>query len=339
MRPAKASRLRYLKLDSLAADPQLARLLPPEVAWRYHALPLAEDHGRVTVAMADPGDTVAREAVVTALGSQACVVQGDPVAIDTLLATIWESTAQCPPNVQVFGIADPDGDEVWVYAQALGGLLGARADLLDPMRAMDALFQEGGTQCDLVVIGWKDRSLIHRMLSQPVTDELTAAGRGGVPFGVLVARRPRWPLEHILLVLCCEGADDGAVDWALRLAQPSNASITILAIVTPVPTMYHGLSRMEQSVAALLTTDTVLGRQMRQVARRLAECKVDGIFRLRQGVSDQQISQEVLGGDHDLMIMATKPCRWWLRQLRGDPLCSLLNGVDRPVLLARPTME
>ena len=46
----------YLTLDELTADRELARRLPPDLAWRYHALPLAEDNGRVTVAMADPDD-------------------------------------------------------------------------------------------------------------------------------------------------------------------------------------------------------------------------------------------------------------------------------------------
>ena len=69
----------------------------------------------------------------------------------------------------------------------------------------------------------------------------------------------------------------------MRLARPSAAAVTVLAVVPPVPAMYQGLSRMEQSVAALLTTDTTLGRQMHQVVRRLAECKVDGTLRLAPG--------------------------------------------------------
>ena len=161
--------------------------------------------------------------------------------------------------------------------------------------------------------------------------------QSAVPFAILVAQRPRWPLERILLVICGESADNAAVDWALRLARPSTAAVTVLAVVPPVPAMYHGLSRMEQGVAALLTTDTTLGRQMHQVARRLAECQVDGTLRLRQGAPDQQICREMVEGDHDLIIMATRPCRWWLRQLKGDPICSLLSRVDRPVLFAEPT--
>jgi nucleotide-binding universal stress UspA family protein len=153
---------------------------------------------------------------------------------------------------------------------------------------------------------------------------------------MLVAQQPRWPLARVLLVICGECADGAAVDWALRLAQPAAAAVTVLAVVPPVPAMYSGLSRLEQSLAALLTTDTALGRQMRQVARRLAECRVDGTLRLRQGAPDDQIYRELVEGDHDLIVMAARPCHWWLRRLQGDPICSLLSRIDRPLLLAEP---
>ena len=76
---------------------------------------------------------------------------------------------------------------------------------------------------------------------------------------------------------------------------------------------------------------------MRQVTRRLAECSLDGTLRLRQGAPNRQICREMVNGDYDLVIMATKPCRWWLRQLKGDPICSFLSWANRPVLFVEPT--
>jgi nucleotide-binding universal stress UspA family protein len=325
VRTAKASQLRYLKLDNLAADPELAGRLPPDLAWRYHALPLAEDKGCITVAMAAPEDAEAREAVVAALGPGSYVVKGSAWAIDARLAEIWGN------------------DELWDYTQALGALLGAHLGRMSTAQDVDALVKEGGhTHCDLVIVagparGKRCHPLIRRLLSRSTADGVLASQQNALPFAVLVAPRPRWPLKRILLVICGESADNGAVDWVLRLARPSTAAVTALAVVPPVPAMYHGLSRMEQGLASLLATDTTFGQQMHQVARRLAECKVDGTLRLRQGIPDQQICREVAEGDHDLIVMATKPCRWWLRQLKGDPICSLLSWVDRPVLLAEPT--
>lgn len=328
----------YLTLDDLTADPALVRRLPPDLAWRCHALPLAEDNGRVTVVMADPDDIEAREAVVAALGPRVCVVKGSALAIDAQLTEIWGNNGHSRLKLKVCAMPDPLPGELWDYAQALGVSLGARLGCLSTVEEVDALTKEGGrAHCDLAIFGKHCQPLIRALLSHSVADDGQARQQRAVPFAVLVAQRPRWPLERILLVLCGGSADSGTVDWALRLAQPGSAIVTALAVVPPVPAMYRGLSRMELGVAELLATDTPLGRQMHQVARRLAECQVDSILRLRQGAPDQQIYREVVEGDYDLIVMATKPCRWWLRQLKGDTICSLLSWVDRPLLLVEPT--
>lgn len=328
----------YLTLDELTADPNLARRLPPDLAWRYHALPLAEDNGRITVAMADPENTEAREAVVAALGSKPCVVKGSALIIDAQLTEVWGEQLRHRLRLNVCAFPEPIPDELWDYARALGALLGAKVDRISTAEGVNALPTEGGhAGGDLLIFGKHGHPLIRHLLSRSVTDGVPASKQNAVPFAILVAQQPRLPLESILLVICGESTDSGAVDWALRLCRPSTAAVTALAVVPPVPAMYHGLPRMEQSLASVLGSDTALGRQMHHVARRLVECQVDGTLRLRQGALDQQICREVAEGDHDLIVMATRPCRWWLRQLKGDPICSLLSRVDRPILLAEPT--
>jgi nucleotide-binding universal stress UspA family protein len=327
----------YLMLDELTADPELAQRLSPELAWRFHALPLAEDRGRVTVAMADPDDAEARAAVVAALGPEACVVRGTAWSIDAQLAEIWGDKSGHCLEIKVCAFPEPIQEELWAFAQALAAQLGAHLDRVNAPGEVKALVKaEAEPHCDLVILGEGDRALVQRLLSRSTVEGVLPSGPSPVPFATLVAQQPRWPIERILLVIWGTGADDAALDWALRLARARPAVVTVLAIVPAVPVMYRGLSRMEQSLAGLLTTDTPLGRQMRQVARRLTCCKVDANLRLRQGAPDQQICRELVEGNHDLIVMATKPCHWWLRQLQGDPICSLLNRIDRPLLLAEP---
>ena len=57
----------FLSLDTLTPNRDVALSLPGDVARRYHALPIAQDNGRVTVVMANPADQTAREAVEAAL--------------------------------------------------------------------------------------------------------------------------------------------------------------------------------------------------------------------------------------------------------------------------------
>ena len=41
----------------------------------------------------------------------------------------------------------------------------------------------------------------------------------------LLARRPRWPIRSILLILRIEKTDEAAVDWLARLAQPGKTAV------------------------------------------------------------------------------------------------------------------
>ena len=70
MKYANSYPTQYLTLDKLVVDPRLARRLPPVLAFRYHALPVAKDNDHITVVMANPGDRTACEAIATGLGMQ-----------------------------------------------------------------------------------------------------------------------------------------------------------------------------------------------------------------------------------------------------------------------------
>jgi hypothetical protein len=323
-------------LDDLVVNPKLARRLPSEVAWRCHALPLAEDDGRITVAMADPDDAEARDAVVAELGPDSCVVKGSSLIIDAQLRAIWGSEAKLRPIPKVCVSGRPPSGELWDFGQALGSLLDTQIDIANtPESARAVAIQRAPEHCDLLVCWEPDDPLIRQLLAKP-TATATPEPRRSVPFAILVARQGRWPLERILLVICGEGEDTAAVDWTLRIAQPSGATVTVLAVVPPAPGMLRGLDRLEQSVASLLTEDTVLGRQMRNVARTLSRWDLEGNLRLRQGAPDLEICREMVEGDHDLVVIATQPCWWWLRQLKGDPVCTLLKQIDRPMLVTEP---
>jgi nucleotide-binding universal stress UspA family protein len=291
----------------------------------------------VTFTVTSPDAAQAYDALFATLGSESCVVGAELLIMDARLAQGWGYAARCHPRMQVCSFPDPASDELWSYAQALGALLDAQLDCMETADKMHALTKAvGRADSDLIIFGRASHPLIRRLLSPSMADGVPSS-QHSAPSAILVAQRPRWPLERILLVLCGDPTDGVAVDWALRLACPSTAAVTTLAVVPPVPAMYYGLSRMEQTWRSLLTSDTALGCQMRQASQRLAACMVDCTLHLRQGAPDHEICQEIIEGDYDLIVMATKPCRWWLRQLTGDPVCSLLGWVSRPVLFVKPT--
>jgi nucleotide-binding universal stress UspA family protein len=323
---------RYLALDRLVANPRLARRLPPELAWRFHALPVAEHEGRITVAMANPDDPEAREAVATSLGPASCMVQADPFAIDALLAEVWGRWTSRSLGVSVCAFPAPVADEVLAYAQALSDLLGVRLTPLSTVGEMQALdTRTGGDAHDLLIFEDPAHPVLERLLAQP-----SGARKADLPEAVLIARQPRWPLKRILLVLWGAETDNAAVDWVLRLARASASVVTVLAVVPPVPAMYERRASMDQSLPVLLSAQTPLGRQMRQAARQLVEWEIEGTLRLRQGPPDQQIRRELAEKDYSLIGLAAQPGRRWQRWLEGDLVRALLQWADQPVLVARP---
>jgi nucleotide-binding universal stress UspA family protein len=302
---------------------------------------VAEHNDRITVAMANPDNAMAREAVMTALGTTTCVVQGDAAAIDASLAEMWPDETHCSLHLLVCAQASSiaDGTEAYeAYAQAIGDLLDAQiSHFCTPVAtgaALDALVKKvEHDNYDLVILGESGRPLVERLFSGWVTRKATKR----VSTSLLVARRPRWPLRRMLLVIRGDEMDDTAVDWIVHLARPSGAAVTVLTIVPPMPAMYHGMAHMEQVLATLLAGSSPLSRQMHRTAQRLVDWEIKSTLRLRQGSPEWQVSCEVAEGDYDLVVVAAEHHRQWLRWLLGELVGPLLHWTDRPVLIAKPT--
>lgn len=328
---------KHLALDKLSINPKLARRLPPALAFRYHALPLAKERGRITVAMADPNDLTARAAVAEALGSKPYVVQGDQTAIDELLAEIWPEAMCHALRLLAYHQASRLAEEVQDYAhylcELLDGHLSDFQDVMPPEGSFDDLVQEAKRGYDLVIFGEPDQSPVERLLCGPA--ELKSSEL--MPCSVLTTRWPRWPLRRTLLILRGHETDDSAVEWIMRLAQPSNAAVTVLAVLPDVPAMCSHRAYRESNMAIWLASDTTLGRQLRQIAQRLRNWGTEGTLRFRQGAPEQQIQHEVGEGDYDLIVMAADHTSWWSRRLLGELVTPLLRGTDRPVLIAKST--
>jgi nucleotide-binding universal stress UspA family protein len=339
MKVSSSHPTQHLMLDKVVVDPALARRLPPALAFRYHALPIAKDNSHLTVVIADPNDQRACEAIAASLGVKPYLVQADPVAIDKRLAEIWpDETQHVPLHMLVCHQASPIADEVKAYAQYLGDLLDGQLSY-SPTETegginFDDLGEKASRGYDLVVFGEPDQPLVKRLFSGPAGCQATER----LPTSVLIARQPRWPLKKILLVTRGYETDNIAVDWLVRLAQPSKTVATVLALVPASAAMYqHAVTYMPYGLADWLATDTPLGRQLRRITQQLVNWEVEGTLRFRQGSPSQQIQREVAEGNYDLITVAADSPDWWLRRLLGEVVNPLLHWADRPVLIARPT--
>jgi nucleotide-binding universal stress UspA family protein len=331
----------FLSLKDLTPDRAAARLLPLNVAKRCRALPVAQDSGCITVAMADPSDRAAREVVTAALleraadqadGSlQVYLVQGDPALIDEWLADMALADDDHGPGQPAAQLL-----EVWLREALHGdkavisGYAGQVASLLaTPLRRFDPLAAGQG---------WPPFSALpaYRLVILPCLDynlpgplQANGAGDGAA---VLFACRPRWPLRRLLLIVRGDPVDDEALAWATRLARASGAAATALMVAPHMPAN-HALPAHDD-ISSLLSANNATGHKMQQAVQRLASMQLDAALHLRQGAPETVIRKELASTPYDLAIagvaVRSADAQWRLRPL----LHKLLPEMNCPLLLA-----
>jgi nucleotide-binding universal stress UspA family protein len=330
----------YLKYDTLNSSPRLAHLLPRELAYRYHALPVAQDGNQITVAMANPDDVEAREAIIHTLGSKTCVVSADPYEIDKLITELWSNGCQTKMNILAWAPTDTIATEIAPLANGVASLLNTDLNKFQTtdqgLNAYKLLADEAEREkADLIIFKGPGQSLLKRLILEPQENKLVDL----VSASLLVARGPRWPLKRILLVIRNEATDQDAVDWVIRLAHPSDAEVTVLPLITPGPQMYRYDNRMQYSLSSLLSTDCSFGRKLRWIAHRLVDWDIEGTLRLREEPPFWQIRCEAIEGDYDMVIIANEPPNRVWRWLLGELVNPLLSWADRPILIAKPLLH
>jgi hypothetical protein len=325
---------RYLELDRLEANPQLARRIPPALARRYHVIPVGKDGERVTVAMADPNDSKARDAVMTTLGKSTCIVQADESAIDRLLDELWPENMDHRLHLLSWAPPDSIGAVVKTYAQTFSAMLDARHNEFETQMtgnaAYKALSEETElTSADMVIYRAPRQSLLKEIIGIAEENRLIDL----LPVSSLLVYGFRWPIRNILLVIRNDDTDETSLSWTLNIAKPCSAYVTVLPITIPVPPVYADI---QPDVPTLLTVDYPLGHKMLQVSRRLVDWEIEGTIRLRNELPNEQIRCEAHEGNHDLIVIAEEPQSLLKRRLIGELITPLLTWADRPLLIAKP---
>jgi nucleotide-binding universal stress UspA family protein len=328
---SKALRTRHLVLDDLVPNVDLARRLPHNLARQFHALPLAEERGLLTVVMADPDDMAACQAVTRALGTAPYIVRGDRAVIDTWIAQLWAQRPTVRPQYLVYAPQGRNAGEWYAYACQLGNLTGAEVGCLDQPDVAAVAKVLKATPCDLVVCGQACECLARRVLCGPADSRLAEC----VSTSLLVLAGVRWPLRKILLAILDPASNEASLAWVRTLAQPSGGAVTALAVVPPIPDLYGNLRGMKHDIGQLLATGTPLGREMRRVAQLLVDWRIDGVLRLRQGPISREIRLEAQEGDYDLIVLCAETQDRLMSLVLGGLVNPLLRWADRPVLIAK----
>lgn len=323
----------YLTVDVIDSSPLLASKLPSHLAYQYHAIPIASDKKRVTVAMANPGDLVARHAIRSAILFPATLVKADSTIIDSLIAKCYSETSNAPLKFLAWTPDEQVNPVNQTYIQSFTKLLNADLTRFESSekksKAYSSLVEDIKTlNIDLLISSCPADSLQQRLALVPGEKKLLRH----CSTSLLSLKTPRWPIQQILLVLQDHHIDGCAVEWAIRLARASDASLTILPVIPAVPILY---ANMQHDLPKLLSSDCHLGLNLRQVARRLVNWDVNGTIKLRDESPEWQIWSEVNEGKNDLIIIGADVQNQFRSLVVKDLVLPLLNWVHIPVLISQ----
>ena len=325
----------YLLLDCIKTDIQLMKLLPPDIARRYHALPVATAGGKITIAMASPEDTTASAAVASAMGAPVCFVQANRKEIEQRLDEIWSQIPTHRPHLLLWSPISDSETTLFTYALSLANLLETNLEQVD-ITLQDAqsftklILAVERSRPDLVIFQAQNLPLLEQVLpdfASPIT-------AGQAPTSVLIAQNPKWPLSTIWLVLPDGGtADHPAINWTIQFARASQAAVSVLPLLPPSSGLQGETAR--HSVQTLLQTKDPLGQKLRHIAQRFSEDGIKGSFKLREGEPQDQLRCEISVSDPDLVIIAAEQQSYLWQWVSGNQFVPLLESINCPVLISR----
>jgi nucleotide-binding universal stress UspA family protein len=239
-------------------------------------------------------------------------------------------------------VATPAGfraADTWTYARQVASLVGGKLNQFRMEKAsrsaVHELTAEAARGYGLLVMGEPDESSLTRLMRGPIACKVAA----DAPISLLVARQPRWPLRHILLVIRNIASDDCALRWVMRLAQRDKTKVTLLVLNPPGVLIDSRELRMQRLLTALFANESNLPPAVYKAADYLQRWGVAGRLHMGSEPDDIALERELQSNNYDLTVIAAEPRGWWRRRFWGDVIAPLLYLSQQPVLIARPLTE
>jgi len=326
-----------LQLEDIPIDQRIAKRLPPRLAFGYHVLPLAFERNRITVAMADPGDELAIEAVKSALGVKPTIVKSDQAWIDSFLVELWPEYHFDDLHLRLCSFSNRPSIKLRNYSKYICDILSIPACNADTIvgisRAPSKLTEESMGKVDLLIL---EDSLVRKECMSPLR-------RAGIRRilklyqpSVLIARQPKWPIGKVLLVLNCENLDYVMLEWIMKFSLDSQAEVTLLVSLPPVPRMYRGLDEMSLQIPRILNGKSTLGNHLKGLVERLETYGMNVKLKIDDVDAKWVIKNEVSEEDYDLIVVTAESRSWLRRILLSSLVEHVVEFADKPILIVRP---
>jgi len=228
----------------------------------------------------------------------------------------------CPP---------PEGlDPVQaVFAQAIADQLHGVTEVYSG--ATSSGLAKAALPYDLVLLGEK----------RPSWWQLILGDLGGrqaarqIDTSILLMRRPRWPLRHILLICRAEASDELTLPWVAQLAGGFGTAVTLLVVVPCIPALCRQPGPYPIGLQTLLHPHTTSGQRVRYLLQRLLAAGIQARIHLRDGEPDEQIRQEAATAFYDMIVIAGEGDGRLRHAVLGELITPMLAWLNTPLLLVR----
>jgi nucleotide-binding universal stress UspA family protein len=206
---------------------------------------------------------------------------------------------------------------------------------------------------DLVVVGTRGRRGITRILLGSTAERIVR--HATVP--VLLVQGERDSVERVLISTAAGGPALASVEYGGHVAQLAGAHVTVLHVMSQVlatPVLPHAgalqvmpqtpappdepgsrFADLKASAEQLMKDGTPEGMHLQEALGTLAELSVPAEARVRHGLVVDEILAEIYEGDHDMVVVGSRPARGWTRFLLDDLSQQIIDCTDRPVLVVR----
>ncbi len=327
----------FLEVKGIKADWKVAERLPFDIACQWHALPIAEEHGHITVAMANPEDVKARDIITSVLGMPVYTVQANPDSIDELISKIWTKHAVQAPKIRLWKLSHPESEILYTYAHSVSKLLGGELDQISLCGSNHEVYHEAIEQLardktDLVIC----EKPIQKFLDRVFSGSTEAMLLKDCPAAVLFAGDHRFPIKKILLVIQGIGCDEAATKWAIRFAERFSTHLVMLPVVVPIPLMYGEMQHERHIFDGLLISENTTSFAVRKVMHQLVELGIQGTLKIRNEAPEWQIWWEFAEGDYDLVIIGAESETWERKIFASEIVYPAFSKITAPLLVAKP---